>query len=152
MKAPFKERFKEHFNKFDADEKLEIIEDLLNSEIDFEYYTLTGVIESHFPLHKRRDIKAIQENFAKYKYKLIRSFLIGGFPYFAPWPHFDEAGRFKLYVAGTFYSFDKYMQPINMIKNYHGEKYAFEYCFLLHYVGWLAIPSFVGLLVIARMV
>lgn len=59
VKANFKEDFKDHFNKFDADEKLEIIEDFLNSEIDFEYYTMAGIIEQHFPLHKRRDIEAI---------------------------------------------------------------------------------------------
>lgn len=41
---------------------------------------------------------------------------------------------------------------MNMIKNYYGEKYAFEYCFLLHYVAWLAVPSFVGCFVVLRMV
>ena len=37
-------------------------------------------------------------------------------------------------------------QPINMIKNYYGEKYAFTYAFLLHYQAWLIIPSVLGVL------
>ena len=37
-------------------------------------------------------------------------------------------------------------QPINMIKNYYGEKYAFEYAFLLHYQAWLFIPSILGVM------
>ena len=41
---------------------------------------------------------------------------------------------------------------MNMIKNYYGEKYAFEYCFLLHYIAWLTIPSILSLIVLGRMV
>jgi len=43
-------------------------------------------------------------------------------------------------------SYPKYFQPINMIKNYHGEKYAFEFAFLLHYQAWLLIPAAGGIL------
>lgn len=70
---------------------------------------MAGIIEHHFPMHKRRDVEAIQINFAKYKSKLIRSFLIGGFPYFVPYPHFDEMGSFRFFTYGYFYSFEKYM-------------------------------------------
>ena len=45
----------------------------------------------------------------------------------------------------------KYIQPLNMIKNYYGEKFAFQFAFLLHYECWLVIPSIGGLLVIIRM-
>jgi len=38
------------------------------------------------------------------------------------------------------------MQPINMIKNYYGEKHAFEFTFLCHYQCWLVVPSVVGLI------
>ena len=51
-----------------------------------------------------------------------------------------------------FGGFEKYMQPMNMIKNYYGEKYAFEYCFLLHYIAWLMIPTVISLAVLVRMV
>ena len=33
------------FNKFDADEKLTVIEDYLGTQIDFEYYMMTGIID-----------------------------------------------------------------------------------------------------------
>jgi hypothetical protein len=42
--------------------------------------------------------------------------------------------------------YQSYMQPINMIKNYYGEKYAFEFAFLLHYQAWLYFPSVLGAL------
>jgi hypothetical protein len=86
---------------------------------------MTGTIEQHFPLHQKNDVEQIQKCFAKYKFKLIKAFLFGGF--------------------------SKYMQPINMMKNYYGEKYAFEYCFLLHYVAWLTIPAALGVVVLIRM-
>jgi len=125
VKAPFSERMKSSFVTFDADEKVETIQEYLGKEIDFEYYLMTGTIEQHFPLHQKNDVKQMQECFAKYKFKLIFAFLFGGF--------------------------GKYMQPINMMKNYYGEKYAFEYCFLLHYVAWLMIPSALGVAVLVRM-
>ena len=43
-------------------------------------------------------------------------------------------------------SFEHYMQPLSLIKNYYGQDFAFEYAFLLHYQSWLVIPSFFGLL------
>ena len=33
-----------------------------------------------------------------------------------------------------------------MIKNYYGEKYAFEFAYLLHYQAWLFLPAFGGIL------
>jgi len=39
-----------------------------------------------------------------------------------------------------------------MIKNYYGEKYAFEYAFLLHYQAYLWVPSILGLLLTAYQV
>ena len=126
VKANFKDKMSHCFNKFDADEKLTVVEDYLGTQIDFEYYMMTGIIDQHFPLHKKNEIEEIQECFAKYKNKLIRAFLFGGF--------------------------EKYMQPMNMIKNYYGEKYAFEYCFLLHYIAWLTVPAILSIIVLVRMV
>jgi hypothetical protein len=55
-----------------------------------------------------------------YQYKILWGFLTGRYP--------------------------KYFQPLNIIKSYYGEKYAFEYAFLLHYQAYLLFPSLVGLL------
>jgi hypothetical protein len=49
-------------------------------------------------------------------------------------------------------NYPKYFEPLNMIKNYYGEKYAFEYAFLIHYAAWLLIPGIVGTLVVIKMV
>ena len=125
VKANYKNDLVHCFNKFDADEKLTVVEDYLGTQIDFEYYMMTGIIDQHFPLHKKNEIEDIQKCFGKYKNKLIRAFLFGGF--------------------------EKYMQPMNMIKNYYGEKYAFEYCFLLHYIAWLMIPAAVSIIVVINM-
>ena len=38
------------------------------------------------------------------------------------------------------------MEPLNLIKNYYGEKYAFEFAFIIHYQAWLFIPSILGVL------
>lgn len=83
---------------------------------------LSGIIEDHFPMHKRNQVKQIQESFKHYRSRLLSSFRASG-------P-----------------AFQKHFQPINMIKNYYGEKYAFEYAYLMHYQSWLFVPSFLGLL------
>jgi hypothetical protein len=33
-----------------------------------------------------------------------------------------------------------------MVKNYFGEKFAFEYAFLIHYEAWLIVPSILGIM------
>ena len=126
VKAPFNKNMLHSFNQFDADEKLEAIEEFLGKEIDFDYFTNSGIIEQHFLLHKRNTVKEIMSSFNHYKWRLIKGMITG--------------------------SFLKYFEPINMIKNYYGEKYAFEYAFLIHYTAWLLMPGIAGVLVVIRMV
>ncbi len=38
------------------------------------------------------------------------------------------------------------MQPLNVIKDYYGEKEAFHFAWMIHYTGWLIPPSIVGLI------
>ena len=125
VKAPFDKKMASSFTAFDADERLETIEEYLSKEIDFDYFSATGIIEHHFLLHKNETILEIQESFEKYRWKLIKGMISGNFL--------------------------KYFEPINMIKNYYGEKYAFEYAFLIHYTAWLLIPGVAGSLVCIRM-
>lgn len=41
-------------------------------------------------------------------------------------------------------SFMGHFEPINLIADYYGEKYAMYLAFFLHHVGWLLIPAFFG--------
>lgn len=52
----------------------------------------------------------------------------------------------KLLKGFLYGDFIKYFQPVNMVKNYFGEKFAFEYAFLIHYEAWLIVPSVLGIL------
>ena len=85
--------------------------EVISREIDFEYYTKVGIIDAHFPMHNRNTVQDILESMAKYKYRLLKSFI------------------------GDNYM--KYLQPLNLIKNYYGEKFAWEYIYLIHYQAWL---------------
>jgi hypothetical protein len=37
------------------------------------------------------------------------------------------------------------LQPLNMMKDYLGDKVAYEQAFLLYYIGWLHFPALLGL-------
>jgi len=73
----------------------------------------------HFPLHKRK-VSDIQEVFTSRKWGLMKGFVVGGF--------------------------EAKMGPLNFVKSYLGEKYAFEFAFLLHYQGWLVFPMVFGII------
>lgn len=121
MKTPFQKDRAHKYLSFTATESQKIIIDgILGKEIDFANLTDNGVIVDHFPLHKRKLIDKMQYSFKKSYQKLKWAFLIGGW--------------------------EKYMEPVNMIRNYYGESYAFEYAFLIHYQGWLQIPTLLGLI------
>ena len=41
-------------------------------------------------------------------------------------------------------SFLDHFEPINLIADYYGEKYAMYLAFMLHHCGWILIPAFFG--------
>jgi len=41
-------------------------------------------------------------------------------------------------------SFRKHFEPINLIADYYGEKYAMYLAFFFHHVGWMLVPAFFG--------
>ena len=80
---------------------------LFQKHIDFEQFIHSGIIKQHFPLHQGDSVNNLHEVFSKYHFKLARGFVLG--------------------------DFEKYMHSLNIIKNYYGESYGFEFAFLIHY-------------------
>lgn len=91
---------------------------VFHEDIDIEYYTKIGVIKEHFPVHDsfRHEI---EKSWNKYRRKLFFGFI---------------TGRYL-----------KYMQPLNFIANYYGEKMGFYFAWLVFYTSWLMIPALPGI-------
>lgn len=53
---------------------------------------------------------------------------------------------FKLSIGMVKGNYLDYIEPINLIANYYGEKYAMCFAFLVHHMGWLWIPAIFGAL------
>ena len=120
IKKAYNPKHSRMYNSFNATEKQECMFELMNQQIDFEQFLFSGVILDHFPLHRGNNIELIHDVFNKFYFKISKAFLWG--------------------------NFDKYMHPLNMIKNYYGENYAFELAFLVHYQAWLSLPTILGML------
>lgn len=43
-------------------------------------------------------------------------------------------------------SFMTHLEPINLIADYFGEKYALYLAFMFHHIGWMLVPAFFGTL------
>jgi hypothetical protein len=91
---------------------------IFEQEIDLDYYKKVGVIVDHFPLHDEFK-NTIQKSWQEYRTRLFFSFLTG--------------------------SYIKYMQPLNFIANYYGEKMGFYFAWLMFYTSWLLIPAIPGI-------
>lgn len=76
-----------------------------------------GVIIEHFPLHDNFR-KQIETSWIQYRFRLFFGLLTGN------------------YIP--------YMQPLNFIANYYGEKMAFYFAWLCFMTSWLMIPAVPG--------
>ena len=80
-----------------------------------------GVIEENFMPHTSKKNEII-ESLDKHKTKLIWNML------------------------SMTESFLDHFEPINLIADYYGEKYAIFLAFFFHHIGWLIIPAIFGTL------
>jgi hypothetical protein len=84
----------------------------------FDYsYVNIGVVVEHFALHD------------KYRYQIKESFV---------------RYRFRLFFFFITHHYIKYMQPLNFIANYYGEKMGFYFAFLYFYTSSLMLPAIPG--------
>lgn len=109
-----------YYNSFGAVQYCEAVEETLKQQIDFNGLKEMGIIEDHFHLHKKDNIESINQSVSKYQWKIIMKMMC---------------------CKG----FVRKLQPLNIIKDYMGEKVAYEHAFLIHYIGWLFYPSILGL-------
>lgn len=114
----FKQGAKELFYPFSARIHQHIVTETLRHEIDFRMMRKHGVIVDHFPVHTH-ERESIIQSWSEYRMRLQIGFL---------------TSRFK-----------DNMQPLNVIKNYYGEKKAFFFAWLMHYTGWLIPLSIFGI-------
>ena len=77
-----------------------------------------GIIDEHYPLHRLKSHKDIVESLETYFDKLEVNLIRG--------------------------DWEKYSQPINLIKKYYGERYAFYFFYFCTYQSHLGIVAFIG--------
>ena len=55
-----------------------------------------------------------------------------------------HSGKLIWHMISMTDSFSTHFEPINLIADYYGEKYAMYLAFFFHHVGWMLIPAFFG--------
>lgn len=110
---------RKQFQVFDSRQRYSCIMKFLESEIDFDYYMKQGIISEHYPLHRMKAHKEVQNSVNKYLWKLN--------------------------IVSIFGNWQKYLQPIHFIKKYYGEEFAFYFFFFLNYTRSLFIPAIGGI-------
>jgi len=106
---PFNKRLADDFVEFDSRVRLECIQEYLTKEINFDHFMSIGVVENHYPLHKVEGYQNLLDSSFKYLRKLSFGLFDGSMVWF------------------------KYLEPIQIIKRYYGEKFAFFYLYFIHF-------------------
>ena len=93
-----------------------------NMQFDIGYLVKSKVILDHFPVHSREEEREkIKIAWEKYGMRLARGFMTTGW--------------------------EEQMQPLNVIKDYYGPKFAFYFAWLVHYTGMLLWPAIIGIII-----
>lgn len=126
IRVPYDRIMRKEYSKFDSRQRYICIMKELESEIDFDRYMNTGIIDDHYPLHRTKKTMAINKSVSEHFWKLMATIT------FTEWINIEGLSWFD------------YAQPLHMMKKYFGEKYAFFYSFYVSYTAYLFFPAALG--------
>ena len=115
----FRDAGRSQYQRFRATEKYALIRAIFSQEFNMKTLLDGGVIEDHFMPHTSKKHE-ILESLDKHSWRLIWNMISMG------------------------ESFMDNFEPLNLIAEYYGEKYAMFLAFFFHHVGWLLIPAVFG--------
>ena len=116
---PFKDAGRTQYQRFRGTESIRLIKAIFKKEFNVQTLIEGGVVFEHFMLHTSKKYEIV-ESISRNKNRLIFSMLSFG-------------SEFK-----------DYFEPINLIADYYGEKYALYLAFVLHHMAWLIPLSILG--------
>lgn len=121
IKFQFNKHMKDDFVCFDGRQRINCIRNFIEKEMDLDYFYETGIIKEHYPLH-RLEIKAnLEKQIGKYTVELINSLAVNSMNWI------------------------KLIQPINYIKRYSGERFAFYFMYFINFQALLIVPGLLGI-------
>ena len=95
------------------------MQEIFKKEFNVNTLIEGGVVYEHFMPHTSKKYEII-ESLQKHRLRLIFNML------------------------SMTESFLKHFEPINLIADYYGEKYAMYLAFFFHHIGWLLVPAVFG--------
>ena len=96
------------------------MKDIFKTEFNTRTLIENGVVFEHFMPHNSKKYEII-DSLDKHVYRLVWSML-----------------------TITNESFRDHFEPINLIADYYGEKYALYLAFFFHHIGWMLVPALFG--------
>ena len=107
------------FRRFRGAEQYRLIQSIFKKEFNIQTLIDGNVVYEHFMLHTQKKYEIV-DSFARNQRALMWSML--------------SMGR----------SFQNYFEPINLIADYYGEKYALYLAFFIHHMAWLIPLTVLG--------